>query len=79
MTPVGSPVAENVMGTCPVATNVCTTGVPGKTPKIAGPWIFGVGAGAVVEIMTVVWALASRMTERPKTKKSQGAARRRTI
>jgi hypothetical protein len=79
VTPLGSPVAENVMGACPVAAKVCTTGVPGVTPKIAGPWSFGVGAGAAVEMVTVVWAFASRTCERPKTKKNQGTARRRTI
>ena len=49
-TPAGSPVAENVSGLAPIAVAQYRIGLPGRTPKIVVPVIFGSGPGFGVRI-----------------------------
>ena len=54
--PVGSPVAENANGACPVAGMANKKGLAGRAENVNGVWIRGAAGAAVVEMAMVVCA-----------------------
>src|SRR5665213_1626240 len=69
--PAGSFLTENSMGLSPVAGMRYKKGEPGRTPKIDGPWMRGVGGGAGVRLSGISSPRADARTE-TKTANNRG-------